>query len=327
MANTENVQTTFLEEVKKRLPPNLSFVDELAEALNISRDSAYRRIRGETILSLDEVRTLVHSYNVSLDTILTLNAEIISFHHQFINHSTFTFNHWLKSILDKLEMITQFTEPNKELIYYAKDLPIFYYFQFPELGAFKMFFWMKSVMGYPEYEHQKFSPTVVPRDFLETGSKIWQRYASLPSTELWSDETPNVTLKQIEYFWDCGYFQKPEEAYAILDQFSDLLTRIRQWTVTGTKDGKGALQFYKNEILSAENTILFKMGEKRVVFLTHNIADIMTTSDEEFCRRNEDFIKALLKKATLISGTGEKERSRFFNQILEKVQAVRSRIH
>jgi len=322
MANAENIQTTFLGEVKKRLPPNLSFVDELAETLNISRDSAYRRIRGETVLSLDEVRTLVKNYRVSLDTLLAPNSEVISFHHQAVDHTSFTFGHWLNSILDKLEMITHFPETDKELIYYAKDLPVFYFFQYPELGAFKMFFWLKAVLHYSEYQTCKFALSAVPKNFQETGVKIWDRFAALPSTELWSDETLNVTLKQIEYFWDCGYFHTAADAHLIVNQFADLLERIKQWAVTGLKTGGGSMQLYKNEILSAENSILFKMGEKRVIFLTHNIADIMTTSDETFCSRSEAFIRGLLNKAVLISGTGEKERSKFFNQMASKIKAL-----
>lgn len=326
MANLDSIQSTFLEAVKKKLPANLSFVDELAELLNISRDSAYRRIRGETVLSLDEVKILVTNYRVSLDSLLSPNTEILSFHHQVVDQGSFNFGHWLKSILEKLDMITAFPESNKELVYYAKDMPIFYYFTFPELGAFKMFFWMKAVLNDPHYQHEKFKLELIPKNYLDMGSKIWDRFAVLPSTELWSDETLNVTLKQIEYFYDCGYFVAARDAHLLLDQFSSLLENIRQWTTAGIKDGKGKLNFYKNEILVAENTILFKMGEKRVVFLTHNIADLLTTSDETFCIRTEHFINNLLNKAVLISATGEKERSRFFNQMTEKIKEVREKI-
>jgi len=326
MANLDSIQSTFLEEVKKKLPANLSFVDELAELLNISRDSAYRRIRGETVLSLDEVKVLVTNYRVSLDTLLSPNTEILSFHHQALIPGAFNFGDWLKSILAKLDMIGSIPEPNKELVYYAKDMPIFYYFTFPELGAFKMFFWMKAVLNYPEYQHEKFKVELIPKNYLDIGNKIWDRYVGLTSTELWSDETLNVTLKQIEYFHDCGYFNKPADAHLLLDQFSALLANIRQWTTTGTKEGKGKLNFYKNEILVAENTILFKMGDKRVVFLTHNIADLLTTSDDSFCTKTELFINNLLNKAVLISGTGEKERSRFFNQMTEKISDLKARI-
>jgi hypothetical protein len=68
------------------------------------------------------------------------------------------------------------------------------------------------------------------------------------------------------------------------------------------------------------------MGEKRVVFLTHNIADLLTASDESFCTKTENFINNLLNKAVLISATGEKERSRFFNQMTQKIKEVREKI-
>lgn len=326
MVNPEDIQSSFLEQVKKRLPAHMSFVDELAELLNISRDSAYRRIRGETVLSLDEVKILVMTYNVSLDSLLSSNTKVLSFHHQAIDHSSFTFGDWLKSILERLDLISAHTESDKELVYYAKDMPIFYYFTFPELGAFKMFFWMKAVLNYPEYQHEKFKPELIPKEYLTTGSRIWDRFADLNSTELWSDETLNVTLKQIEYFYDCGYFHSTHDAHMLLDQFAALLNNIRTWAAAGSKDGKGKLNFYKNEILVAENTILFKMGEKRVVFLTHNISDFLTTSDEAFCSKTELFINNLLNKAVLISATGEKERSRFFNQMGEKVKALKEKI-
>jgi hypothetical protein len=59
-----NIQSVFLEEVRKRLPPHMAFADELAEILSISRDSAYRRIRGDTVLSLDEVSSICKQYSI-----------------------------------------------------------------------------------------------------------------------------------------------------------------------------------------------------------------------------------------------------------------------
>ncbi|MDH4296849.1 MAG: hypothetical protein OEV74_11250, partial [Cyclobacteriaceae bacterium] len=58
MTIPNSIQSAFLEQIRKRLRPNVSFADALADALSISRDSAYRRIRGETVLSLDEVKIL-----------------------------------------------------------------------------------------------------------------------------------------------------------------------------------------------------------------------------------------------------------------------------
>lgn len=321
------IQTDFLEQIRQRLPPNLSLADELAEVLSLSRDSAYRRIRGETILSLDEVKTLCVHYGVSLDALLSPASEMVSFRHQPVDHVVFTFEHWLKSILGKLEMISGFPDHDREIVYYAKDMPVFYYFSEPELSAFKMFFWMKTALNYPQYQKEKFRVDLVPKDYLAIANRVWNRYAELASTELWSDETLNVTLKQIEYYWDCGFFENPRDAELLLDQFSHVVENVRKWAASGFKGTEtGKINLYKNEVLIAENTILFKMGDRRVIFLTHNIADVLATSHELFCRHTENFINNLINKAILISTTGEKDRSRFFNQMDEKVRAVKSKL-
>ena len=63
----DSIQSAFLAQIRNRLPENTSFADELADFLNVSRDSAYRRIRGETVLSLDEVKKLYDQYGVWRD--------------------------------------------------------------------------------------------------------------------------------------------------------------------------------------------------------------------------------------------------------------------
>ena len=44
--DSTGAQQVFFNHIKGMLPPHISFVDEIAEELNISNDSAYRRIRG-----------------------------------------------------------------------------------------------------------------------------------------------------------------------------------------------------------------------------------------------------------------------------------------
>ncbi|MGC4020935.1 MAG: helix-turn-helix transcriptional regulator [Cyclobacteriaceae bacterium] len=142
MAITDSIQSSFLEQVRSRLPANLSFVDELAEILSISRDSAYRRMRGETVLSLDEVKIICNHFGVSLDSLLSPSAQMVSFQLRAWDEGEFTFDKYLNSILGNLEMISSF--PEKHLIYHAKDLPIFHYFQFPEFGSFQNLFLVDS---------------------------------------------------------------------------------------------------------------------------------------------------------------------------------------
>jgi hypothetical protein len=314
-----DIQPLFLEQVKSRLPDNLSFPDELAEVLNISRDSAYRRIRGETILSLEEVRIICNHYRLSLDMLLAPTNDSISFNHRAINSSTFTFADWIVSVLKNLEMIVQF--PQRELTYCAKDLPMFHYFLFPELAAFKMYFWMKVYHRYAKYETAKFNTKEIPAEYMATGERISQLYSALPSTEIWSDEVANITTRQIEYSLESGFITK-SQSDSLFECWAALFDQLKKFAGNGTKNGKGNNFFlYKNDILIADTTLLFKMGDKRVTYLTYNTMNILTTSEESFCNIAEEYLKNLINKSVLISATGERERNKFFNGISDKISA------
>jgi len=314
------IQPLFLEQVKSRLPESASFPDELAEVLHISRDSAYRRIRGETLLSLGEVRTICNHYRLSLDSLLAVTNDFISFNHRAINATTFTFGDWLKSVMKNLEMIYQF--PQRELIYCAKDLPMFHYFLFPELAAFKMYFWMKVYHRYEKYEGVNFDTKTIPAEYLATGERIKELYTLIPSTEIWSDEIANISIRQIEFSEESGFISSAQ-ATLLYDCCYQLLEKLKKFATAGSKNGKDNNFFlYKNDILIADTTLLFKMGDKRVTYLTYNTMNILTTSEETFCQNMENYMTNLVNKSVLISQTGERERNKFFNRIVDKVKTA-----
>jgi len=325
MTVTDNIQSAFLEQVKKRIAPNLSLAEEMAEALNISRDSAYRRIRGETVLSLDEVSILRNQYGVSVDSILSNSGEMVSFHCRMVDSQNFTFDKWLTSILTSLETLLPL--PDKQIIYFAKDTPVFYYFNSPLLGPFKMFFWMNSVLRKEDYRGVKFSPELVPRDLITLGERIWKRYTEIPKIEIWSEETLNVTLRQIEFYHECGFLADPKYALQLCDEYLLIIKEIRGWATVGYKE-KADFKFnlYKNDLLIGDNTIFFRMGDKRATFIPYNTLNILTTTHEGFCKQTEDYLVNLTTKSILISTTGEKDRNKFFNLMEEKIQHVKARL-
>lgn len=74
-----SVQQLFFQQIKGNLPGHLSMVDEVAELLYITNDSAYRRIRGEKPISFEGLQKLCSSYKVSLDKFLHLQSDSFVF--------------------------------------------------------------------------------------------------------------------------------------------------------------------------------------------------------------------------------------------------------
>lgn len=326
--NKENIQSSFLNQVRSKLSPSLSFADELAELLNISRDSAYRRIRGETLLSLDEVKKMCDHFRISLDDALSPSSEVVTFQIRALNTENFSFEKWLRSIYEKLNMISQFSE--KEVIYHAKDLPIFHFFQYPLLSAFKMYFWQKFFVRHPENGSEKFNPSSISQDTLSLGLRIWEKYASIPSIEIMSAEVMMTTLRNIEFTKDCGLFATQDDALRLCDECNAMIERMNKQAEFGNKGTAPLYQdgakydIYHNEVLIGDNSILFRMGEKRVSFVIANNFDILTTSQESFCHQTEQHFNNLISKSTLISHNAQRERAKFFNAVAKRIEETRS---
>jgi hypothetical protein len=320
----ENIQNAFLAQVQSRLSQNVSFADELAELLNISRDSAYRRIRGETVLSLDEVKKLYDRFGISLDVILSQSSEMVTFHRRVVDPTHYTLESWLNSLLKNLGALGSFED--HEMIFSAKDIPVFHYFRIPRLCSFKLFFWMKTLISYPAYEQTGFSPTAVPNELLTLAERVWAKYSSLNTIEIWNEEALYDTLKQIEYYNQCGFFKSKEDALVLCEDLISLLGKIRQEASVGKKSEGGAFGMFNNEILIADNTVFARMGSKRSVYVNQNTLNLLLTFQEPFCSQTESYLQNLMKKSNQISVTGERERNRFFNSMKERIILFKERL-
>src|SRR6186997_224170 len=118
---SSNVQVAFFNHLKTLLPAHLSLVDEIAEILNISNDSAYRRIRGEKPIALEEIKKLCSKFKISLDQLLQLNSDSIVFSGKVADPENFNFDLYLQDFLHQHEIINSFEQ--KELLILPKDVP------------------------------------------------------------------------------------------------------------------------------------------------------------------------------------------------------------
>jgi len=315
MTSTGSIQIRFLEEIKKRSPSNLSFVDELAELLKISRDSAYRRIRGETVLSLDEAKKLCDRYGASIDLLFGTSSNMVPFLDRSPTEN-YTLEQWLNSVLQNVETLTEIT-------YAAKDIPIFQYLRYPELAAFKLFFWQKTIIENPEYRTIRFEPTVIPKEMIQLGNRIWTKYAAIPSVEIWAVEAINNTLKQIGFYQECGFFAHPKQAGAMCDHFIELMHVIQTEAAEARKTEGSSFNLYQNEILMSDNTVFARAGDKKVSYLNYNILSLLITQHPSFCDKTEQYLNNLIKHSTLISATAAKERIKFFTKLTGRIQAFK----
>ncbi len=309
----------------------MSLADELCDLLDISPDSAYRRIRGEKPLTLNELKRICERYHISLDQVLQLENDSVVFHASAINNPIFLFSDYLKGMLQQLKYLNSFKE--RQMLYLCKDLPIWQFYLFPELAIFKTFFWIKTLLNQPELSHQLFSLSENSFDeCLELGRQVNREYNELPCVELWNKESINSTLSQIQYYKDADIFKTKNDLGAVVDSFEKTLDHLEQQAEAGQKFQPGGsdvtyrapLQMYINEVVIGSNTILAEVDTAKIAFIPYNVFSYMATKDVRFNESAFGAFKNLVSRSTLISGTGEKERNKFFRLLKEKIRNLKS---
>ncbi len=322
---SNDLQQLFFKHIKSLLPANRSFVDEVADLLNISNDSAYRRIRGEKAITLEEIQKLCNHYHVSIDQIMNINSNSIVFHGNNVEAGNFDFEKYLQDMLNILKTIN--SAGRKMMIYEAKDMPIFYHFFFPELASFKFFFWMKTVLSYPEYAKMKFEDNELEPFLQKTGSEIIKNYCQIPSTEIWVVESISTTIRQIEYYTESGIILKRETIALLYEQLEKVVEHIKEQAEYGEKFLMGAkptgkpdnYKLYYNEVFLGHNSIILEADNMQTVVINHGVLNYMRTSDKKFYDYTLKQLENTMKKSLLISSVSEKERNRFFNILLDKI--------
>lgn len=324
--DVNETQQLFFNHIRSKLPTHLSFVDEVAELLNISNDSAYRRIRGEKHLGLDEVQILCNKYHISLDQMLHIKSNTVIFSFEKVDHISSGFNKFLQFVTHSL---TQFsTLQNARMYFYSKDIPIFHFMPFPELRAFKFFFWKRTVIGYPELARQQFNGEHDDPETIEFAKKIDELYAQIYSIDIYNTESINVTISQIELYRQSNVFTNKDVLLKLYVQLEELVDHLELMLETGKKilynqphKHTGAVyDAYINEALIGDNTIYVQSDTRQITFINHNGLNFMPTQDADFCAYTYKHLQTVLRKSTHISVVGEKERSMFFNTLREKIR-------
>src|SRR5258706_1092065 len=322
-----NTQVLFFQHIKNNIPPHVSFVDDIAEQLNISNDSAYRRIRGEKPITFEEIGKLTRHYKLSLDNFLHLESDSFIFNGRITNitnESDLTYENWMENNLHSLEQMCQF--PEKHFYILAKEMPFLYYFYIPEVAAFKSYFFRKSIIQYNQMKGVKFSLDDNHDNILALSNKIANTYSKIPSTEIWNEENITNTLRQLEFYKLTGNIKSDKEALIILDKLEELLNHLEIQAETGKKFPYGGNQnnsstdfiMYMNEIVWGDNMIHVEMGNSSITFINHSILNFITTRDVMFNNYMKKTIGILTAKSTQISSVNEKDRLVFFNKMRDK---------
>jgi transcriptional regulator with XRE-family HTH domain len=319
------IQQKLFQAIKRKLQAEESIAEEIARVLGISTDSAYRRMRGEKTITFEELYTIALHYRISVDQLMNIDNGAISFQGQYLNKQNFRFEEYMKSVVQNLTYMNSFEE--KEFYYSCKDLPVFYHFVFREIAAFKWFFWLRTYFHFPEFEKRKFRFADYPEELDAIDKKALSLYNQIPSVEIWNIESMNIILRQIEFYRDCQVFESDRDAYILYETVEKLWYHLEKQASLGYKFNYGdpeqkplgKFRMYFNEVMLMDNNMMAVLDGVKISYIAHTTINFMVTRDIGFNENMFNHLQNQMKRSTLISAVSEKERSKFFRIIRERI--------
>ncbi len=326
-----NFQERLFQRIKEAFSDSFSMEHRLAKILNVPVERTYQLLRSQAELTANEAFTLSTHFGFSLDEIGTHQPGLITFRFNALEYNIKTLQDFFQTILKELQYINVIGA--KQMIYTAHDFPVFSLFQFPELAAFKIFFWGRIIFDLPGFD-RPFDLDEMDLDALSSGERAWQQYLKMPSLEIWSSDIANNVLKQIYYFWEHKIFKKKEDAIIICDKLSELVEHGRLQAAESRKfhpfkkpPKQENFQLYYNEVAVTGNTLFIKTEKNSRAFVVQNTLNYLVTDHPIYSVHTERWLHQLRQNSTLISGAkNDLLRDRFFEGLLSNIAFVRERI-
>ncbi|MDR0604944.1 MAG: hypothetical protein LBG80_11640 [Bacteroidales bacterium] len=315
------IQKILFEIIKQRLPANLRLADIIGEILNIGTDSVYRRIRGETELTITELSKLCIHFNISMDAILNYSPNDIMLKYSPLY--TNNIDNYYKYIEDFASLLENMVKSggNKEIIIMSQDIATVHFYPYLELILFKIYTWFKSFNNF-QLTYDKFVETLNLERVSGFYKKITEAYLQIPSSEIWTTKTIRPFLYLLHYYSDLNCFENKDTINIIVNQLIDLLKNIESCTEKGEKKYIGkpvSFRMYLSPIDFSNNYMIIRRDRVNMISIKLHAINSVFTSDSCFYSEINKLIEDMTCQSLLLSGTSARERFLFFQKLKSEI--------
>ncbi len=319
---SESYQRQFFDRLADQFKGRADMVSQLCLTLHLGKDAVYRRIRGDTSLTADELMLLSDTFGVKLQT-TRRNIPVLGYPLSQLNLSSEV--DYVKRLRENVHEIVNIPEVSVD--YASPDLPLFYEMSTPTLLGFKMFMYGITTWGLGKFSDKPFSPSLIDPDTYHYADKLVSDVCRLPGRELWSIRILDVTLRQIAYVHQVGRFANTQivrdlfrELGMIVDHLESMARRGKRFRM-GSQPSEGSPDFavYLNELSNTSNAVIIKAPARTYLFSVLVSPNYIVATDDKVVRDVQFWFDQQVRMGTRLSMDSAKHTSRYFEQLRQQL--------
>ncbi|MDR3341036.1 MAG: hypothetical protein LBT25_13295 [Candidatus Symbiothrix sp.] len=279
----------------------------------MSRESAYRRIRGEIPFTADEFAKLSVRLGFSIDEIIGNN----DFEHAFFEFSVDKKdpNEVYSVMLEKYATLLEKIETTKvaDSVMSLNRIPLTFHVLFDNLHKFVFYKWLNQYNEVPLNLH--FSAIEVPQEIMSLQKRIRFNFEKLKRRTLILD--PNTFLsqvKEIQYYYQMKLLND-EDVSLLKKEMNGLVGLLENAAKTGTLGAyKTKIDIYLSFLSIHANTNYYAYDDTIRTIIWIFTANPMVIHNVNISNMQKKWLNSLKRQSTLISQSNEISQAEFFDQ-------------
>jgi len=308
--------------------PKFELAHTFQELLKISKPTAYKYLSQDVPISYDQMNKIIN--HDRFQTVLyesgTTSASNITWNYPVFDRPVTDALSYVQSINNFIRL---FSGDDVEIKYTSYEVPLFYYMYYPRLFAFKLFCWSKTIWKTPGFEDAHFDETkVLTPEVLEIMEDTLVRFTQLKSTEYWTDQLFDNTIRQIHYFRQMEYFDNIKVCKQLAQDILSLIRLMKVMATTGKKMAKDKsthareITIYKNDIYFTNNIVSVHSPNHIITFCAFDNPNYIITMDPKLGIRTSEWLENMQSGCTRLTQNSELVRLGFFRTMEEALDLL-----
>ena len=324
-------QVLFLKIAAQGVDKGANVAELFAETIEVGIDSMYRRMRGESTLSLDEACAISKLTNTPLDSANPTPSEHVLFNCGPHVQNAMDYAGIFVRMNHLMDQVLKGTNPM--MYYVALDVPLFYAFPFRAFAKMKSLYWGRVILNLPEMQHLRYGDLPESNEQVELAQNVFKAYYMTPSVEIWTKTGMYNSLKQVEYAWDTGMFTSKQEAMNVLADMEDITDLFKRQVVAGRKinpitgESTGApFHAYYNDLVVSNNSVYIETDQMKWSVLGFNTFNMMATQSEHYNTMAKPWVEQHIARSVRMESAKQREVEELVMKYMRDIDKTRQYI-
>lgn len=302
----------------------------MIRVLGLSRTAAYKRIRGETALTLYDLKRLKQEMNFSIDQFFLSKYAPTSFQYDALNTTPTSPHDFLINVAQHMKRLT--SPKGVNYLYLCNEVPLYHLLQFPLLARFKMYVWNTLNWRIGKNLDRSFDKDTYTdiKNWDNTVDRILKMYFDYSGKEIWNTLFIDTTIEQVKYMFQSGKltFQVANLIVVDLKEMINLLKSFSEQGLKFIKDeptvSSAETKFYYTSVNSGSEMIYIESNNVNTVLTGYAIPNLMGNVDPRMTGFSERYINNILEHSINITKANPVQRHEFFSGLSLKIDILKT---